>query len=495
MMGASTPTEDEKRMDQSIERQPEGAAHHRAPTERTFGASLGLTVLGAVIPGSGFWFAGRRTLGAVIVLIAVGGLVTATLLGLLNPRLYIHTALKPDRLLALTIGFVVIALAWMVVILLSHLELRPPQLTTVQRVLGIALAVTLCVIVATPFAVASSYAYTTRDLITHLFAKDPKSKTIPSNSTASDPWGGQDRVNFLLLGGDGSLEREGVRTDSMVVASIDTKTGDTVLFSLPRNLENAPFPPGSALAKIYPNGFTGPGDIGNWLLNAIYRIVPLEHPGALGKTDNEGADALKMSISQILGIPVDYYVLINLQGFVELVNALGGITVNINEQVPIGGNHDLNIPPTGWIAPGPNRHLEGTDALWFARGRWNTDDYDRMERQRCVIDAVINQANPENVLLRYEQIASAGKHIARTDIPQRLLPALLDLGLKVKDAKIRSVVFRPSDKFDPADPNFPYMRSVVQQALNPSQTAKHPPKIIQKPQDACAYQPVASSGG
>jgi LCP family protein required for cell wall assembly len=295
----------------------------------------------------------------------------------------------------------------------------------------------------------------------------------------------------LLLGGDGDVNRQGVRTDSMIVASIDTQTGNTVLFSLPRNLEDAPFPPGSALAKLYPDGFQGTGDEGNWLLNAVYRMVPLLHPGVLGRTDNEGADALKMSISQILGIPVDYYVLINIQGFVQLVNALGGITVNIDQPAPIGGNHDLGIPPTGYIQPGPDRHLDGFHAMWYARGRWTTDDYDRMQRQRCVIDAVIKQANPENVLLRYQQIASAGKKVARTDIPQALLPALVDLALKVKDAKIRSVVFQPNDHFNPAAPDFAYTRSIVQKALSPSTPAQHRPKIIQSPKNACAYHPTS----
>jgi polyisoprenyl-teichoic acid--peptidoglycan teichoic acid transferase len=297
-------------------------------------------------------------------------------------------------------------------------------------------------------------------------------------------------VNILLLGGDGGVDREGVRTDSMIVASIDTTTGATVLFSLPRNLEDAPFPPNSRLAAAYPDGFQGPGDVGNWLLNAVYRMVPEEHPGLLGHTDNEGADALKMAISQILGLKVNYYVLINLQGFVQLVDALGGITVNVNEVAPIGGNHDLNIPPSGYIQPGPNKHLDGYHALWFARGRWTTDDYDRMERQRCVIDAVIKQANPANLLLRYQQIASAGKKIARTDIPQALLPALVDLGLKVKDAKVRSVVFQPNDQFNPASPDFDYIRSIVQKALAPPTPGAHRPKIIQPSRSACAYDPT-----
>lgn len=482
-------------MDLSIGRLSGRGGDERVVGDRSFAASVWLTVVAAVIPGSGFWLAGRRRLGAVIVGIAVVGLVTALLFGLFNPRAYLHSALIPNRLLEIIVAFVVIAVAWMAVIMLSHLELRPQHATSAQRVIGVAVAVVLCLLVATPFAVGARYAYTTRDFIKHTFKEDPVSKTTPKNVTDSNPWGGQQRVNILLLGGDGGVDRQGVRTDSMIVASVDTTTGDTTLFSLPRNLQNAPFPAGSPLAKLYPNGFNGEGDEGNWLLNAVYRMVPELHPGILGATDNQGADALKMSISTILGIPVDYYVLINLQGFTKMVDALGGITVNIDQPVPIGGDLDANRPPSGYIAPGPNQHLDGFKALWFARGRWNTDDYHRMQNQRCVIDAVIHQANPENVLLRYQQIAEAGKKVARTDIPQRLLPALVDLGLKVKDAKIRSVVFQPSAQFDPASPNFTYMQTVVQQALNPSPTGAHHPKVIQSPEDACAYHPVAGATG
>ena len=463
---------------------------HRAPADRSFAASVGLTVVGAIIPGSGFWFAGRRWLGAIVFAVIAAGLATVLVIAWRNPEFYLHSGLNPTALRNVMIVLVAVAVIWMVIILLSHLELRPRQATTAQRVIGVAVALVLCFIVATPFAVGASYAYATRNFITHVFPDNTLSKTTPKNVTADNPWAGQPRVNILLLGGDGGIDRQGVRTDSMILASVDTTTGDTTLFSLPRNLENAPFPAGSALAALYPNGFNGEGDEGNWLLNAVYRMVPEEHPGLLGATDNEGADALKMSISTMLGIPVDYYVLINLQGFTQMVDALGGITVNINQIVPIGGDLDSGTPPTGWIQPGPNQHLDGFHALWFARGRWLTDDYHRMQNQRCVIDAVIQQANPENVLLRYQQIAAAGKKIARTDIPQDLLLPLVELGLKVKDAKVSSVVFQPNDHFNPASPDFAYMRAVVQQALSPATPGAHKPKIIQHPQSACAYRPV-----
>jgi predicted membrane-bound spermidine synthase len=126
-----------------------------APGDRSFAASLGLTVLGAIIPGSGFWFAGRRRLGAVVFVVALAGLVTALLLGLLNPRLYLHSILQPSRLVALIVAFVVVAIAWMAIIMFSHLELRPRRMTTWQRIIGVGVAIILCFAVATPFAVGA----------------------------------------------------------------------------------------------------------------------------------------------------------------------------------------------------------------------------------------------------------------------------------------------------------------------------------------------------
>ena len=151
-------------------------------------------------------------------------------------------------------------MAWMAIIMLSHLELRPRQVTTAAAHHRRGRRHHLCFAVATPFAVGARYAYATRDFITHVFPQNPRQQDHPEERDATrNPWAGQTRVNILLLGGDGGVDRQGVRTDSMIVASIDTTTGDTVLFSLPRNLQNAPFPPGSALAKLYPNGFNGPG--------------------------------------------------------------------------------------------------------------------------------------------------------------------------------------------------------------------------------------------
>ena len=124
----------------------------------------------------------------------------------------------------------------------------------------------------------------------------------------------------------------------------------------------------------------------------MYRKIPAQHPGILGPSDNEGADVLKLSVGEALGLKLHYYVQINLAGFAQLVEALGGITVNINYPVPVGGNDDKKIPPSRYLEPGPNRKLNGTDALWFARGRYKvpTADLARQARQRCTIKAIVD---------------------------------------------------------------------------------------------------------
>ena len=95
------------------------------------------------------------------------------------------------------------------------------------------------------------------------------------------------------------------------------------------------------------------------LLNAVYRNGPAEHPDVLGPTDDPGADFLKLGVGEALGLDLDYFVLVNLDGFSRLVDALGGITVNVNYYVPIGGIPDSRTLPDDYIAPGPNQLLDG----------------------------------------------------------------------------------------------------------------------------------------
>jgi polyisoprenyl-teichoic acid--peptidoglycan teichoic acid transferase len=426
--------------------------------------ALGWTALSALLPGAGHVRSGRRWGYAVLVLTLGGAVAAAVYVGDLDRA--VDLVLDPARLRVAAAVALAVLLLWVAVVVSTYLLLRPRDLGRSRSALGGAALVVLCLLLASPVALGARYAMVQADLVDDVF-RDNRTATVPRQVTAEDPWGGQRRVNVLLLGGDGSVTRDGLRTDSMILLSADTRTGDAVMFGLPRNMMGAEFPAGSPLHDLYPEGFTSDVDPAAAMLNAVYGQVPALHPGVLGRSDNEGADAVKQAVEGTLGIPVHYYVLANLRGFQEIVDALGGVTVNVNEPVAINGSTDRGIPPTDYLDPGPDRRLNGFQALWFARGRWGSDDYERMLRQRCMVQAIIDEADPLTVLRRYQALVAAGKEIVRTDIPADLLPAFVDLALEVKGADVRSVTFVRSDAFHPEDPDLDWVRAQVDRALVP----------------------------
>jgi LCP family protein required for cell wall assembly len=402
----------------------------------------------------------------------------------------IDLLLDPEVLLWVAIGIGVVWLLWVALIFRVYSRHRVHPAALPWRLAGAAGVLLMCGAVTAPMAVGAQYALVQRDLIGTVFGEQV-SATAPKAVTAANPWGKRKRVNVLLLGGDGAVHRPGVRTDSVILASIDVSDGSTVLFSLPRNLRDVPFQPGSKLAELYPNGFTDGSSEpnANYFLNAVYRDVPLMHPGVLGRSDNEGADAVKLAVAGALGIRVDYYVLVNLGGFRQLVDAMGGITVNINEPVPIGGNTDAHIPPDSYLQPGPHQKLNGFEALWYTRGRYGSTDYKRMERQRCAINAIAAEASPIKMLKRYTKLARASKEIVRTDIPRKLLHAFVDLAGKVKGKPIKSVGFERSDLFDPNAPDFDFVHAAVQAALRSAHRSDNTDSV------EAAGKPAGGSGG
>ena len=450
--------------------------------ESDFGRTVIFTVLGAIVPGVGLLAAKRRVAGFIVLGVFVLGLAALAVCFFAARDSMIGFLANGDNLKLIGIALVVVGALWVGVVVASHLALRGKRLAQAQRVGGSILVALLAFVIAAPMAVAARYSYASADVVNTVFksvgktnsATRPRISTAPNNS---DPWAQTPRINILLLGGDSGADRTGTRTDTMIVASIDTHSGNTVLFGIPRNTAQMPFPKDSPLHTYYPNGFTKAGNSdgqnAEFFANAIYGNVPRDVPkDVLGKTDNLGADALKLSIGEALGIQIDYYTLINLAGFKELINALGGITVNVNTYIPIGGDKEENKLPTGYLTPGAKQHFKGENALWYARSRYAGDDFDRMGRQRCVINALVEQANPSNVLSRYEQIAKAGKDLVQTDIPQEELGALVGLSLRVKSAdNVRSVNFVNAQKgFVSGHPNFALVRKRVKAALSETST-------------------------
>jgi polyisoprenyl-teichoic acid--peptidoglycan teichoic acid transferase len=463
-----------------------------------FGAAIAWTVAGTLLPGIGLWRAGRRVLGATIFGLVVVGLASLAGFAFLNVGALKAAVVNPTVLYGVAATLLVLLMAWVTIITATHIALRPRPATAVQRVVGGTLVGVLAFAVAAPLAFSANVVYTSAAAVGSIF--DPGDNTTTTNP--NDPWAGQDRINILILGGDSGVKSHrsvavGARTDTVIVASIDTHTGAATLLTLPRNTENMPFPPDSPLHKYYPNGFTsGSTDLytrSQYLLNAMYRDVPARVPNnILGKTKDFGASVLMQSVGYALGLKINNYIFVNMDGFKDFINAIGGITVNVNYRIPVGGhNASGNEPaqlPTEWIEIGPNKHLTGGYALWYARGRYKLNDYSRMERQRCVINAVGKQADPATVLMNYQAIVKTGEDNITTNISRDMLPALGDLALKTKNTKLRSVVFDPSIGFHSYAPDWAKVRKQVQQAFDT--TAAN----AQATSAPTASQPSASPG-
>ncbi|MGW6280485.1 LCP family glycopolymer transferase [Kribbella sp. NPDC055071] len=485
-----------------------GRARRSKPRQRSAFAALALAVVGILLPGTAYLIARRTRIGVVMTTISVLLYGAAAYVGLRRRDDVITWALDPTLLLWMIAGLGAIALTWVVVLVTSYKMLRPLTAGAGARAFGSVVIGLVCFGLAASTATGAQSLMAQRDLVTKVFSgSKSKSQTAPKIDQKKDVWEQLPRLNVLLLGADDGADRDGTRTDSVMVASIDTKTGNTSLISLSRNWMRMPFPADSPLHKAYPYGFYDPNgkpDDSNHYLDAMYRIIPQEHPGILGPSDNEGADILKLSVGEALGLKIHYYVQINLAGFAKLVQALGGITVNINYPVPVGGNDDKKIPPTRYLQPGPNQHLNGYEALWFARGRYRvpTADVARQARQQCTVQAIVQRATPQNVLANYQAIAKAGEQLIRTDIPQKLLGDFVTLGQRVKTAKIANIDLDKQKNYpNGRNPNYAAMRTLIQQALNPT-TKPHRPTTTTKPHpttkpttkpadltEACAYNP------
>ena len=454
--------------------------HVRRQTRR----SLIHTTL-ALVPGAGLLGTRYRRLGWVMLGLLAAMVIVVTLFVLAKGAVSaaLNVAVRPDALLAVAGLTVVGGLVWIFSIILTHRGTAPDRVDG-SNPWGLRLFTAfICLLVAIPAIQVVRYSLIQRDVVSTVFTGPAVGGLTPSalqtatpEAQAPDPWADVDRVNLLLLGSDAGNDREGTRTDSMVEVSIDPQTGNAVLISIPRSLERAPFPSSNPLHKLYPNGYYCPGAApGNeCLINAVWSVA--EENKALFKNDpNPGLTTIRDVIGEVTGLHVDYSTVIDLAGFQKLVDAMGGVTVNVTERLPIEGYHTSSggvAGIEGYIEPG-RQTLDGYHALWYARSRLLSDDFSRMRRQRCLIGAVLDQVNPVNMLRQYPQLAQVAKENIATDIPVAQLPAWVDLVQRIQKGSITSLTFT-SDNISPANPNYSKMREMVQAAIKPPEATTTP---------------------
>lgn len=249
-------------------------------------------------------------------------------------------------------------------------------------------------------------------------------------------WAADGRLNVILIGGDAGPGRWSLRTDSMILLSADVATGRVALFGIPRNLEGVPLPPESASAT--PNGrFPG-------LLNALW-VYADEHPNQFpGDDKTRGFRAITGAIQQLTGVPIDGAVVVNLNGFVDVVDAIGGLWVNVpyhihDDRYPLeNGSGDVVLD----IRSGCQQ-LDGHLTLAFARSRHQDSDYDRMNRQQFVLEAMARQLDPISLIMQVPRLLTiAGTNIRTTFQPQDM-GQLLRFAAGVDRANVTNIEFFP----------------------------------------------------
>jgi len=423
-----------------------------------------LLLLTVLIPGSAQLVAGSRRFARVILVCTMAIWATGILAGLIflvNRSWLLSIIATPFIDSALSVVLVVAAIFYAVVTLDTLRLIKIGRMFGPARWVSVIASVALISTVGVAAGAASNVVKIQANLIGTVFNQD--GFTTPVDG----------RYNILLLGGDAGSDRFGLRPDSISVLSIDASTGQTVNIGIPRNLQHVPFVEGSPMLTVYKNGWNC-GVV--CLINAIYKDVTDNHadlyPDAEKNGSTPGVEATRDAVEAVTGLTIQSYVLVDMAGFEGLINALGGIDINVKDRLPVGGDEDINGQPINvrkWIEPGW-QHLNGKYALWYARARHGSSDYSRMQRQREVENAVLQQIDPANLLNRFQKIANAGKRLVKTDIPASMLGQYVDLALKAKALGITPLELVPPT-IDVINPNFSAIHEMIQVALAPKATA------------------------
>jgi LCP family protein required for cell wall assembly len=326
-------------------------------------------------------------------------------------------------------------------------------------------------------------------------ATTPEGSALPQVSIP--PWNGTDRLNILVIGSDQRAGDVTHNTDTMIVVSIDPTSKQVVMFSLPRDTVDVPVPPGPA-RRVYGNVYRGK-------INSFWSSVRKRDDLFPGdpKRNLPGYNGLKAILGNLYNIPIKYFVEVNFDGFKQIVDTMGGVTINV--QMPVS---DDRFPSTDnslrrIYIPSGIQHMTGAAALQYARSRHGSNDFDRGIRQQRVLLSLREQADPQALIPQLPTLVQALQQTVKTDIPVNQLAPLLGLASEIDTKNIRSYVFAPpfyqkeflsSPRGYIIEPYISRIKSAVQEALssNPGDEAERQ-KLAQEAADLWVMNGTADS--
>lgn len=422
-------------------------------------------LLSALLPGLGQVRLGARRRGALLALPFVGVIAVVVLAAVADPRGAIDTILRP--------GVISIVLALVIALAAYHLgavvdayrlgrRVAPAgEPSARRRASGSALLVLALAGVVAFYGMVELIGIRANEAKTAIFA-DPSSgfaipgasfspRPTPTGAAPSGPvtapppptptpepvpaWAQDGRLNLLLIGSDAGPGRWMARMDSINVVSVEIATGRIAIFSLWRYTGNVPLPPESAGA--FKNGrFPG------WL-NALY-VYAMDHPNQFPGGDARGFRATAGAVQELVGVPLDGAIVVNLNGFVDLVDAIGGLWLDI----PFPVRDDRYALPDGSgykvvsFSAGCQK-LNGERALEYARTRHQDSDYGRMRRQQRVIIALARQLDPIAMLPRVPDLLAIARDNLWTTIQPDEIADLAELAARVDKKDVQYYLFWP----------------------------------------------------
>jgi len=236
----------------------------------------------------------------------------------------------------------------------------------------------------------------------------------------TDPLLGKDgRFTILLLGSDYRPAHPGNRTDAIMVVSLDPVTGDSAAFSIPRDTAGFPLPGGGVF---------------NGKINGLY-----QH---LLATTRDGGAAMKAAVAKAFGIEIDWLGFIGFAGLRNLIDAVGGVNVTL-ARAYYDAHYWVNSHQQGWGLPAGTSHLNGDQALIFARSRKGDNDFERARRQQMLVMAALTRVRSLG-LSKLPTLLRIAASTVRTDLPRRQAVALFGLVTTADLAHAQRTVFGPT---------------------------------------------------
>jgi LCP family protein required for cell wall assembly len=279
------------------------------------------------------------------------------------------------------------------------------------------------VVTAVPHLFAASVGLGAMNAFSSIFSSTAISGGVAGAQSGLVPEAGS-RINILLVGVDSGAGRDHALTDSMMVVSVDPVGKTASMVSLPRDMVNAPLAGGGVFAAKLNS------------LMSFAQTHPRDFPVG-------GMRTLENTVGVILGIPINYYVTADLASFVTLVDALGGIDINIAKPLDDPTYHGYGVH-MGWSVTAGPHHFDGSDALAYARIRHpaGESDFTRQARQQLLLLALRRQISSPDLVLRLPALIAAVGRDIETDLPRDQLPNLAAIASEIGPKSIYQVVIR-----------------------------------------------------